>query len=101
MPLRYHWAFFVKYLMNNTYTASKPPDYVKKMEMELEDARLGTVLNNAMNCRYETADEIITDVKVAALAAGIQVIDEDEVEIDERWEQVFEVRGRELHFRAR
>jgi hypothetical protein len=101
MPLRYHWAFFVKYLMNNTYTASKPPDYVNKMEMELEDERLGTVLNNAMNCRYETADEITTDVKLAALAAGIQVIDEDEVEIDEKWEQVLEIRGRELHFRAR
>jgi hypothetical protein len=47
-----------------------------------------------------TADEIIKDVKLAALVAGVRVIDEDEVEIDEKWEQVFEVRGRELHFRA-
>jgi hypothetical protein len=87
--------------MNNTYTASPPPDYVNKMEMELEDSRLGTVLNNAMNCRYETADEIMHHVKLAALAAGIRVTGEDEVDIDETWEEVFEVRGRELHFRAR
>jgi hypothetical protein len=101
MYLRYHWAFFMKYLMNNEYTASTPPDYVNNIEMELEDARLGKILIKAMKCQYENADKIMKDIKLAALAAGVRVIDEDEVEIDEEWEQVFEVRGRELHFRAR
>jgi hypothetical protein len=99
MYLRYYWAFFVKHLMSNEHGASPSPSDINVNE--IEDVRLGAILADAINCQYQNADEIIGDVKLAALAAGVRVIGEDEVEIDEDREHVFEVRGRDLHFRAR
>jgi hypothetical protein len=98
MYLRYYWALFVGELMNNSFAASPSPNCVK-MDA-IEDVRLGTILINAMKSRYESADEIIADIKLVALTAGVRIIDEDEVAIDEEWEHVFEARGTELHLRA-
>jgi hypothetical protein len=60
---------------------------------DIEDIRLGPILNNAMNGRYENADEIIRDIKLTAFTAGVRVIGEDEVDIGEEWEHVFELWG--------
>jgi hypothetical protein len=85
--------------MDNSFVACLSPNRVDWNG--IEDIRLGTIITDAKKCRYESADEIISDIKLAALTAGIRVIGEDEVDIGEEWEHVFEVRGREVHFRTR
>lgn len=85
--------------MNNVFSNSSPLHQAESKE--LEDTRLGTVLVNALSCRYESADEVIEHVKHAALKIGIIVVNDDEVDIDDKWENVFEVRGKQLCFRAK
>jgi hypothetical protein len=129
----YYWATFVWRLMTNDYTDAapsagpgcwepccpveggcKPYDdnredfderYLNNMWQELEEARLGKVLVNAWNRKYTTVDEVAKEVKSVSSMMDIVVI-EDEVEIDGKWEDVFEVveteprpHARELRFR--
>ena len=67
---------------------------------ELEHARLGHVLNRAWNGEYESAKEVADDVKATASEVGITIVGEDEVDIGERWEDVFTVKGQELLFQT-
>jgi hypothetical protein len=66
---------------------------------ELEAARLGKVLLKAWNGDYESADEVIEDVRMAAAKLGIN-ISEDDVDIGEDWKDVFEVEGQALRFKS-
>ncbi|KAH7093063.1 hypothetical protein FB567DRAFT_587509 [Paraphoma chrysanthemicola] len=93
----HYWAVFVKFLMND----GSPDASARNHEIpnEFENARLGTIRANAMNGRYESAAEIVQDVKVAAVQMGIKVVGDDEVDIDDTWENVFEVCERRLCFR--
>ncbi|KAH3917753.1 hypothetical protein HBI56_111780 [Parastagonospora nodorum] len=64
----------------------------QKLYQELEEARLGSVLLKAWNAGYESMDEVMADVRLTANRMGIDVHeDEDEVEVDARWEDVFEM----------
>jgi hypothetical protein len=97
MNIRHYWGIFVKYLMNNIFTNTSAPHHV--MPDEFEDARLGTIIANAENGRYEDAIEIMEDVKAAASKIGIKIVGDDEVDIDGKWEHVFEVCETQLRFR--
>ena len=66
---------------------------------ELEDARLGKVLVKAWTGCYKSADEVIEDVRLSALKIGFTIC-EDDVDIGEKWEDVFEVRNGELIFKS-
>jgi hypothetical protein len=68
---------------------------------EFEDGRLGTVLRGVLNGGYKSADEVTADVKFAALKMGIKVVGDDEVDIGDDWETVFEVRYEKFGFRER
>lgn len=64
----------------------------RKLYQELEEARLGSVLLKAWNAGYESTDEVMADVRLTAKKMGIIVReDEDEVDVDARWEDVFEM----------
>ncbi|KAH3973099.1 hypothetical protein HBH64_051450 [Parastagonospora nodorum] len=64
----------------------------RKMFQELEEARLGSVLLKAWNAGYESMDEVMADVRLTANRMGVDIHeDEDEVEVDARWEDVFEM----------
>jgi hypothetical protein len=65
----------------------------------LEEARLGNILVKAWTEGYNSAEEIIEDVEAAASKMGITVC-EDDVDIGQEWEEVFEVRNGELVFRS-
>ncbi|KAH7083221.1 hypothetical protein BKA63DRAFT_146653 [Paraphoma chrysanthemicola] len=93
----HYWAVFVKCLMNDVSADVYTSHY--EIPSEIEDARLSTITANAMNGRYESAIEIIQDVKAAALQMGIKIVGDDEVDIDDKWENVFEVCERRLRFR--
>jgi hypothetical protein len=114
----YYWATFVWRLMTNDYTDEspsaktwcwepccpvkgrcKPYDdnrevfgkrFLNNMWQELEEARLGKVLENAWNRKYTTVDEVAEDIKSTASKMDI-VVTNDEVEMDKKWEDVFEV----------
>ncbi|KAF1923448.1 uncharacterized protein M421DRAFT_425820 [Didymella exigua CBS 183.55] len=114
----YYWATFVWRLMTNDYTddppsvgtgcwepccpvegGCKPYDdnreafderFLNNVWQELEEARLGKVLVNAWNRKYTTVDEVAENIRSIASNMNIAVID-DEVEIDGKWEDVFEV----------
>lgn len=117
----YYWATFVWRLMTNDYTDESPSiktsycwepccpveggcvpysngdlttwnqdRYVGRMWQELEDARLGRVLVNAWSRKYRSAEEVAEYVKATASILNIVIID-DEVKVDENWEDVFEV----------
>ncbi|KAJ8110047.1 hypothetical protein OPT61_g7000 [Boeremia exigua] len=93
----YYWAIFVKSLVNNVFAdASLSQDEVPN---EIEDARLGAIIANAENGCYDDAGEVMEDVRAAAAKMGIKIVNDDEVEIDSQWEDVFEVRERQLRFR--
>jgi len=66
---------------------------------ELEEARLGKVLLKAWNGDYQSADEVLEDVRLAAARIGIKIL-EDDIDIRENWEEVFEVKGRALRFKS-
>lgn len=86
MILRYYWAICVKCLVNNVFAdASASQD---KIPVEIEDARLGTIIASAENGRYEDASEIMKDIRTAAVKMGIKVVGDDEVDIDGEWEDV-------------
>jgi hypothetical protein len=114
----FYWATFVWRLMTNDYTDQspsakthcwepccptkgdcKPYDknrdvfderYLNGMWQELEEARLGSVLVKAWKRKYASADEIAGEVRSIAESMDIKV-DEDEVEVERKWEDVFEV----------
>jgi hypothetical protein len=114
----YYWATFVWRFMTNDHTDDPPSTgtgcwepccpieggcksyddneevfgkrFLTKMWQELEEARLGKVLVNAWNRKYTTVDEMAEDIRSIASKMNIVVID-DEVEIDGKWEDVFEV----------
>jgi hypothetical protein len=114
----FYWATFVWRLMTNDYTdqypsaethcwepccpaegGCKPYDenrdvfdkrYLNGMWQELEEARLGSVLVKAWNREYASADEIAGEVRSIAERMDIMV-DEDEVAVERKWEDVFEV----------
>ncbi|XP_014556235.1 hypothetical protein COCVIDRAFT_38105 [Bipolaris victoriae FI3] len=93
----YYWAIFVKYLVNNVFAdASALQD---GMPDEIEDVRLGIIIANAENGRYKDAAEVMKDVKAAAAKMGIKIVGDDEVDIDGKWENVFEICERQLRFR--
>lgn len=83
--------------MNNVFANVSLPNH--EIPDELEDARLGTVIADAINGRYEGADEIMKDVKATASKIGIKIVGDDEINIDDKWDDVFEVRGQRLCFR--
>lgn len=60
------------------------------MWQELEEERLGRVLVKAWNGGYESAADVMVDIRVIAVSAGI-IAHGDEVSIDQVWEDVFEV----------
>jgi hypothetical protein len=66
---------------------------------DTEDVTLGAILVDATEGRFESADEVVKAVKIAASRAGILVVGGDEVSFNEKWEDAFEARGKELHFR--
>lgn len=97
MNSRYYWAIFVKYLVNNVFAdASALQDGIPD---EIEDVSLGTIIANAENGRYKDAAEVMKDVKAAAAKMGIKIVGDDEVDIDGKWENVFEICERQLRFR--
>lgn len=91
------WAESIKLLMRNDFAIAAPAG--PSIEY-LEDARLGTVLQHTLQGIYDDADEVIAAVQLAATTIGITVTGEDEIDIDEDWENVFEVCGTEIRFRA-
>jgi hypothetical protein len=114
---RFNWATFVWRLMTSEWNVDVDPlsplaDGLPTDESEtvymtaggerfqrLEDARLGHVLVKAWTEGYQSAEEVVRDVEVAALKMGIKVVG-DEVDIREKWEDVLDVRDRELKCRA-
>jgi hypothetical protein len=114
----FYWATFVWKLMTNDYTEEspsaatwcwepccpveggcKPYDenrevfderYTEGMWQELEEARLGKVLVKAWSRGYDSAEQVVVDIKAIAEKVGIVVMGEDEVEISGEWEDVFE-----------
>ena len=60
---------------------------------ELEDERLGKVLIKAWKGGYESAEDVVGDVKTMAKKIGIVTIG-DEVDVGLAWEDVLEVAGR-------
>jgi hypothetical protein len=60
------------------------------MWQELEEARLGKVLIKAWSRGYDSAEQVVVDIKAIAEKVGIVVMGEDEVEIQGEWEDVFE-----------
>jgi hypothetical protein len=113
-----YWATFVWRLMTNDYTddalsagtdcwepccpvegGCKPffnngevfgERFSNNMWQELEEARLGKVLVKAWNRKYTTADEVGEDIRSIASKMNIVIID-DEVIVDGKWEDVFEI----------
>jgi len=82
--------------MNNSFATSslhhaEPDDF--------EDMTLGSILVGALDFRYENAEDVMKDVRLAASKMGIRTVDDDEVDIDEKWEDIFEVRNQKLCFR--
>ena len=57
----------------------------------LEEERLGSVLLKAWKGEYERAEDAAEDVKKIAENMGIKVVADDEVDIGEKWEDVFEM----------
>ena len=96
MHSRHYWAIFVKFLVNNVFAGASASR--NEIPDEIEDARLGTIIANAENCRYENASEVIEEVKIAAMKIGIKIVGNNEVDIDGEWEGVFEVCERQLRF---
>jgi hypothetical protein len=115
----YYWATFVWRLMTNDLTDQSPSVRTqdcwepccpmdqscnsfygneevfnnrldRNMYQELEEARLGSVLLKAWNEKYTSADEAAKDIRVIASTMGL-VVDGDEVEVDERWEDMLEL----------
>ena len=72
----------------------------RKLFQELENARLGHILVGAWNNRYGSVDEVIRDIELAAAEVGI-TISGDEVDIGEKWEDVFEFKDGKLGFKVR
>ena len=72
----------------------------RKIFQQLERARLGHVLFGAWNEQYSTVDEVIRDIELAAAEVGI-IISGDEVDIGEKWEDVFEFKDGKLDFKVR
>jgi hypothetical protein len=56
-------------------------------------------LLKAWSGNYESADEVIEDVRLAAAKIGITIL-EDNVDIGKDCEDVFEVKGRALRFKS-
>jgi hypothetical protein len=57
----------------------------------LEEERLGSVLLKAWKSEYESAEQVAKDVRRIAENVGIKVVGDDEVNIGEKWEDVFEI----------
>ena len=72
----------------------------RKIFQQLERARLGHVLFGAWNEQYSNVDEVVRDIELAAAEAGI-TISGDEVDIGEKWEDVFEFKDGKLGFKVR
>ncbi|KAI4665300.1 uncharacterized protein J4E78_002760 [Alternaria triticimaculans] len=72
----------------------------RKLFQQLERARLGHVLVGAWNNRYGNVDEVVRDIELAAVEVGI-TISGDEVDIGEKWENVFEFKDEKLGFKVR
>lgn len=83
--------------MSNIITRSTALDANKSDKFE--DARLGTVLANALESRFQSADKVMELVKVAASQIGISVMNDDEVDIGNKWENLFEIHDQRLCFR--
>jgi hypothetical protein len=73
----------------------------------LEEERLGSVLLKAWNSEYESAEQVAEDVRRIAETVGIKVVEDDEVDIGAKWEDVFEMvkdpawkQGPSLKFKA-
>ncbi|EFR05292.1 serine/threonine protein kinase [Nannizzia gypsea CBS 118893] len=59
----------------------------------LEEERLGHILVKAWNQEYESADQVMHDVKEVIVKMGMKLIGEDEIELEVcggRWEDVFD-----------
>ncbi|KAF1943798.1 hypothetical protein EJ02DRAFT_299859, partial [Clathrospora elynae] len=107
----FSWATFVWRLMTNDHTPeahwirgnhdwkpTSPPEVGgparsedgSEVFQDLEVERLGPVLVKAWKCGYKSAEEVAEDIRKIAETVGITIVG-DEVEIDEAWEDVFEV----------
>lgn len=77
------------------------PDVTKVLRERHQQGlfRLGKVLGKAWKCGYESADEVIEDVRLAAWNIGMK-ISRDDVDIREKWEHVFKTKGRALRLRS-
>ncbi|KAI4695875.1 uncharacterized protein J4E88_000045 [Alternaria novae-zelandiae] len=95
------------YPMEGGHTIEDAPDLSeimrererRKIFQQLERARLGHVLFGAWNEQYSTVDEVVRDVELAAAEMGI-TISGDEVDIGEKWEDVFEFKDGKLGFKV-
>jgi len=72
----------------------------RKLFQQLGNARLGHVLVGAWNNRYGSVDEVVRDIELAAAEVGI-TISGDEVNVGEKWEDVFEFKDGKLGFKVR
>lgn len=129
----FYWATFVWRLMTNDYTDQslsvrthcwnpvcpvggceafddKEEVFFDRLDQglfqELEETRLGSVLVKAWKEKYTSAEEVAGEIRSIAEKMGIRVSG-DEVELDEDWEDVFEVvqtgplpRDRSLKFKS-
>jgi len=115
----FYWATFVWRLVTNDFTDQSPSDSMQHWEpvvpmeggvsienpdtnsilcnrlkqnlfQQLEQARLGSVLLKAWNGKYESADEVAEEIRSNASSMGITV-NGDEVQLEENWEDIFEV----------
>jgi hypothetical protein len=116
---RFYWATFVWELMTNDHTTgvrglqdwspfspveggSQPEkthpekgslgckDWHDDLQV-LEEERLGSVLLKAWKGEYESAEQAAEDVRKTAEKVGIKVVGVDEVDVGEKWEDVFEM----------
>jgi hypothetical protein len=115
----FYWATFVWRLVTNDFTDQSHSDGTQYWEpvvpievsipfgnpdainilcdrldqslfQELEQARLGSVLLKAWNGKYVSAEEVAEEVRSVASIMGITV-NGDEVELEETWEDIFEI----------
>ncbi|ORY10242.1 hypothetical protein BCR34DRAFT_602223 [Clohesyomyces aquaticus] len=116
----FYWASFVWGLLTNVHTSSSPwtrgeiwepvspveggllnlnPNmyailadrHQQGLFQDLEDARMGSVLLRAWKGEYATIEEASAAVRQMASRAGIIIVGDDEVDVGEAWEDIFDV----------
>ncbi|KAJ4352497.1 uncharacterized protein N0V89_007845 [Didymosphaeria variabile] len=84
----YYWAVWVFWLM----VRDRPHSDLFE---ELEDERLGPVLNKVWEDGYDRTEEVVRDIKMYAERAGINVVGDDEVDIGRPWGEEFDIMAKE------